>query len=304
MTISSLFSFSIFRRYAQFCSRKFGYELVGEIGATNLLDCRFFPRKLSFPGLRSNEDPYKEPFRVKMNLITSRVGFSYADEGWHPFVETLKEYAENKSLKYEDSTLAFVYEKYCPRNVQEVLLDHLEEPLEPFCSWPPVNDLLRWVWALNTSSAKSYLRHAKKRQQEEGWIYFGPHSPEYGKKEFTRLISVYNSIEAKGYQSELTTKDPVNGYFLKNEDNLRFVLLQGNHRVAALNALGYSDVDVVIRKGHPAVVDRKDLKKWTRDFGGIYSSYLVRVLFDTLFSQTGTEKALRLGLKKEPTWQN
>ena len=283
------------RPYVEFCARRLGYELVGEIGASNLFGYRFFPRKLPFTG-KNNEDPYKQPFSVNLNSITSRIGFSYADEGWHPFVETLKEYIQNKNLKYEDSSLALVYQKYCPKNVQEVLLDQIKEPVVPFCEWPPANDLLRWVWALNTSSVKSYLRYVKKKKEAEGWIFFGPHSPEYGKKEFNRLVKVYDSIGANGYQKELAEQDPVNGYFLKSGDDFRFVLLQGNHRVSALKALGYSEVSAVIRKGHPAVIDRNDLKQWTKSFGGMYSAFLVQSLFDNLFIQTGKEKAIRLGI--------
>ena len=172
MSITSLLSLFSLRPYAEFCAEKMGYEMVGEIGFYDPVGYRFFPRKLSFSSSKVKEDPYKESFPVKINKITSRIGFSYADEGWHPFVETLKEYVQNRNLKYEDSSLALVYKKYCPKNVQEVLLDQIKEPVIPFSEWPPANDLLRWVWALNASSTRSFLRGALKKKEAEGWIFF------------------------------------------------------------------------------------------------------------------------------------
>lgn len=294
---SLLISIFKIRPYADYLAQLSGYELVGEGGVwLNFSNYKLFPRRLPGSIKKRSEDPYHTPFKVDITSITSRVGFSYENVGWHPFVQTLKEYEEIPDLVYEDSTLARLYNNYQPGNVQEVILDHIESPQKPFCDWPPKNELIRWVWALNENSVCSYLNRIKKTPDKDGWIFFGPHTQEYGKKEFQRLIGVYESIKTNGYQSGITDMDPVNGYFLKKEKKIRFVLLQGNHRVSALKALGYSEVDVVIRKGHPAVVDWADLHKWTQDGGGIYPSSLAKNLFDSLFDESGLQKAKRYGL--------
>jgi hypothetical protein len=282
------------RPYAAYLAQLSGHELIGAGGVRlNFSDYKLFPRRLPDSIKKGSEDPYFTPFKVDIISITSRVGFSYENAGWHPFVQTLKEYEENPDLNYEDSSLARLYNNYQPNNIQEVLIDHIQTPQKPFCDWPPVNDLIKWVWVLNENSVRIYLNRIKKTHDKDGWIFFGPHTPEYGKKEFQRLIGVYESIKANGYQSEITDMDPVNGYFLKKGKNTRFVLLQGNHRVSALKALGYSNVDVIIRRGHPAVIDWDDLYKWTQDCGGIYPSSLIKTLFDALFDGSGLQKAKR-----------
>lgn len=286
------------RPYVRYLARLTGYELVGEgNGWQQLLGSRFFPRRL--PELihkNPAEDPYYTPFKIKISSITSRVGFSYAEEGWHPFVKTLKEYMEDPHLTYDDSSLARLYTQFCPENVQEVLLDHIKDSLKPFCEWPPTYELVSWVWTLNRSSVDSYLQHHRRRGENGGWIFFGPHNKEYGRKEFQRLISLYNSIKSTGYQEKLSGADPVNGYFLRDGKNIRFVLLQGNHRVSALKVAGYTDVDVLIRQGHPAVIDRKELHRWTEAGGGIYPVSLVESLFGVLLNGSGFQKAQRYGL--------
>lgn len=294
---SGLFQLFKVRSWARFMARQMGYELVGE-GKNwwNIADYKLFPRKLPDCIHKGANDPYYTPFNVGLAAITSRVGFSYANEGWHPFVQTLKEYAENKALRYEDSTLARLYRQYQPDNLQEVLLDDFPRPLYPLYEWPPNNDLISRVWVLNQHSVRAYLNSLKSKSNSHGWIFFGPHTEEYGQKEFKRLISVYESIKNNGYQSGLTAMDPVNGYFLKKGSHLRFVLMQGNHRVSALKVLGYTSVDALIRQGHPAIVDRAELHRWTEERGGIYSSCLAENLFDSLFEGSGQQKAQRYGL--------
>ncbi len=285
------------RPYADYLAQLSGYELVGEGGSwLNFANYKLFPRSLPGSIKKGDEDPYHAPFKVDITTIRSRVGFSYQEDGWHPFVETLKEYAADPGLDYQDSTLARLYTKYCPRNVQEVLLDHFQTPLKPFCDWPPTNEFIRSVWTLGKPGVDSFMKIQWKQPISAGWIFYGPHDSAYGEREFRRLISVYESIKNKGYNSGLTNLDPVNGYFLKRGKEVRFVLLQGNHRVSVLKALGYKQVEVVIRKGHPALIDRDELHRWTEKGGGIYSASLVRNLFDTLFDSSGSEKAQRLGL--------
>jgi hypothetical protein len=296
--IRRLASFVRLRPYASYMARLMGYELVGAGGQNfKLADYRFFTRKIPYVNQDESDDPYIRPFTVDIHSITSRVGFSYAEDGWHPFVQTLQEYLENPRLKFEDSTLKKLYDNFQPKNVQEVLLDHISLPLKPICDWPAHNLLIRWIWALNRNSVQIYLDRLHKKGSKDGWIFFGPHSEEYGKREFSRLIHVFESIKRSGYQKDEAIKDPVNGYFLKSGNDVRFVLLQGNHRISALKVLGYSDVDVVIRQGHPAVVDRADLRKWTCEGGGIYPSGMAGDLFDSLFYEKGIKKAQRYGLR-------
>ena len=285
--------------YASTLARRMGYELVGEGGEWwDFPNYKFYPRNLSNLMNPGPENPYDVPFKIDITIITSRLGFSYAKDGWHPFLKTLEEYSQNPDLRYQDSTLARLYRQYCPANVQEVLLDNHKLPLHPICDWPPSNELIRWIWALNKGSVRTILKRLKNSPASPGWIFFGPHKQEYGEKEFQRLIKVYNSIKKNGFQKELSETDPVNGYFLKKGTKLRFVLLQGNHRVSVLRSLGYSEIKVLIRKGHPAVIDRAELHRWTEKGGGIYPSQLPIKLFDALFDESGLQKANRYDLNQ------
>ncbi|MBT0812303.1 hypothetical protein KIH41_13540 [Litoribacter ruber] len=279
--------------FVEFLARKMGYELVGE---GSISDFKLYPRKLPEQISLQATDPYTVPISVDISNITSRVGFSFSSNDWHPFVQTLKEYKINPNLRYEDSTLAKLYNRYTPQNVQEVLTEQIPTPQKPFCDWPPKYQFITWVWTLNQNRVVNIMNYIKGRCETNGWIYFGPHDITYGKKEFDRLISLYNSIKKDGFASTLSDQDPVNGYFLKKGNDLKFVLLQGNHRVSVLKALEYKTVKILIRKGHPAVVGYEKLHLWTQGFGGIYPTILIEQLFNNLFYGSGLDKAKRYGL--------
>jgi hypothetical protein len=259
-------------------------------------DYRLVRRRLPASLPWGDVDPYITPVRVPLERIVSRVGFSHARDGWHPFVEAIREYEADRALRFEDSTLARLYERYRPANVHEVLLDHLATPLEPFCDWPPVVNLVRWVWAHNRHSVARILRESDAAGPDRAWTHYGPHTREYGERELARIVSTYESIRGGGFDAAAYEARRMDGYFLTRGEEYRFVLLHGNHRVAALNVLGYEHVDVHARRFHPAVVDEGELQRWTVAGGGLYSGELVTNLFDMLFTETGRKKARRHGL--------
>jgi hypothetical protein len=275
---------------------RLGYELVGEGGWRHLADYRAFPTRLPVLLEEQPTDPYRTAFRVRLDDVTTRTGFSHGPEGWHPFVETLREYMADPGLRYENSTLARVYARYQPATTQEVLLDHIETPIEPFCRWPPDVNLFSWVWAHTPYSARRILNEVRDRGEDRAWRVFGPHSLEYGRKEFHRIIRVYESIKSEGFETEKHEGRPIDGYFLVRGDRYRFVLLHGNHRVAALKTLGYSEVNVRIRRSHPAVVDQAQLHRWSIGGGGLYPEETATALFEMLFTESGRSKAFRMGL--------
>lgn len=166
-------------------AKQLGYELVGENGNRwSFPSYKLFSRGIPEIIKIGREDPYDSTFKVDITEITSRVGFSYAEDGWHPFLETLKEYIKDPNLRFQDSTLARLYQNYRPTNVQEVILDHIKKPLKPFCDWPPTNEFIRSVWTLSKPGVRYFMGVQGKKAPTSGWIFYGPHDLEYGERSF------------------------------------------------------------------------------------------------------------------------
>jgi hypothetical protein len=241
--------------------------------------------------------PDRNTFVVELDRMTTDCGFSFAPDGWHPFVVTLREHAERAMSDYAGSTLHRVHTTFQPRTVQELLLEDVVKPLEPLHRWPVIRRLFRRVWAVTPWLAARELRAAQSpTMKQREWLYYGPSREEFLRSELGRLIGVYESIRRLGYQQDLAAESQINGYFLCRGDDYRFVVLNGNHRVAALRVLGGDTVPVTIRDGHPTVVHFDSLRQWSQDCGGVYPMDVARRLFDRMFDESGRGKAERLGL--------
>jgi hypothetical protein len=114
-----------------------------------------------------------------------------------------------------------------------------------------------------------------------GWQYFGPVSDSVGLLEFSRLKSVYESINEKGYCPP--AKSHIHGEFLISDDDWVWVNLGGKHRCAALIAMNYSEIPVRVRgKYGAAFVRRCEVDYWPNVLNGLFSRDQALQFFDKM----------------------
>lgn len=230
-------------------------------------------------------------FKVHMNDVTSYAGFSYHENGWHPHVETLKEYQADPSLRYQDSTLGRLHHVFVPRTLREVFFDATYGPMPPLDSLPVIRQLYRYIWNVEPKTLRSLGPDAGSLPGK-GSQYFGPHGAFEGEQHFRRLIEVYESIRRDGYRPSR----PIGGYIVASSDRFRFVVSSGNHRLAALRVLGVDRFDARFTASHVAVVHSEDLDLWTTDRGALLARRTAEALHTMLLHETGWQRAQRLGL--------
>ena len=202
-------------------------------------------------------------------------GLSHASDGWHYFTAALREYEERKCDTYDGSLLEQYYRIWQPSNAREALLDTSVAPakLEDF---PPQT---RYPWSVETYSQTKnvhdlrlqerdspgsgqdikYERLIKNIQQHggglsdyvklrlgarlEGSQHHGPVPSLRGALEYAKLIHVYNSIKEKGYRTDMggpATVRPV-----RWQNDTRYLIWEGNHRIAAMSVLGYETIPAI-----------------------------------------------------------
>jgi hypothetical protein len=98
--------------------------------------------------------------------------------------------------------------------------------------------------------------------------------------EFAALKAAYHSIANEGYQPHKYGYAEV--LCLKNGEKTSFILLDGNHRVGALSALGFKHVEALLYMRN--VINRKDVKKWPGVKNGFYTEEDALKIFDVYFS--------------------
>lgn len=218
-------------------------------------------------------------FTVPVDRCLYPYGYSFGPKGWHPFVATLRAYARDRSLTYERSPLQAFYERFQPASVLELL-------------YPPEVVSRRRGSPLGSfplSEFEAFLpwhgKPAPRRSETElpahyGHQGYGPVSPEKGELEFERLRATFESIERRGYRPREIAGGDITGYFLTDADRFRFIIRAGQHRMAALAALGHERVQVAFTADHCRLVDVRTVSLWPLVRNGPYDRELAELLVD------------------------
>jgi hypothetical protein len=279
------------RTAVDFALQQRGYALTGSGGLARLDSYSIQPMNLPVPATPSPVGP--TTFEVDLAKVTTPCGFSYHPDGWHPYRDTLTELLAEPDIPYERTTLARYYEGFQPRTVQEALLEEIDEPLEPIGRWPALLPLFKHLWALTPRYVAKIL--ADPREVKGARQQFGPQPVDFGRYQVERVGESYESLR-RGYRPQDYPDGYLTGYFLVRGDDYRFVVFHGNHRLAAFERLGIDRPLAIVQRGDPPVVDADRLEMWTEGRYGVYPRGVAQLLFDKLFTETGREKAERLGL--------
>lgn len=124
-----------------------------------------------------------------------------------------------------------------------------------------------------------------------GYGLQGPVVDAKGKLEYGRLIQLINSIRKYGYDRVLARED-VTVTVIKRDDEYRFCIGHGQHRVAVLAALGYTEIPVSLLD----VIYLGEVEYWPRVYRGIWSKSQAITYTNHLFDFDGRRWAANLGL--------
>lgn len=228
-------------------------------------------------------------FEVPLTHCLDINGFSYGEKGWHPWIELGKEFQEQPELQYHQSLLYTFYRKYRPRNRQQQWLDDKESRFYPLSAgWPT----LPWIMQ------KDNVRLVPKKfsneliEERKGNQHFGPNTDRFGVGELDRIKSVFK-IMRNGYHPEIFPDGYITGYILKDGQDYRFLVTEGQHRLPALALQGYKKNRVMFDKNpmYPQVVDIKDIYDWHLVRKGLYTIDVAKRVFDRFMADKSIEKA-------------
>ena len=237
-------------------------------------------------------------FTVDLDKVITYCGFSYLPGGWSPALALLHQYQDDPSLRYEDSVLCELYERFQPATVHEALFDEESDPLTPFDRMPSAHSTMRFLWGLERRQVQRLVAgHPHEVPLDDHSRFYGPKSDAAGARHFERFISTYESIREHGYRPDDFGGGTAQGYFLVRGDDYRFVANRLNHRLPAMRLLGVHTLVARPLVGHPPVIEEAHLERFSTGNGGAYPLEVVRALFDQMFTSTGAQKAQALGLR-------
>ncbi|MGB5792131.1 hypothetical protein [Poseidonibacter sp.] len=215
--------------------------------------------------------------------------FSLSPNSHHPFIVAIK-YAltTNNYKKALKEKLSQYYSLVQPQSSSEWLgFDKGEVPL--LDNEPAWVSLLPWENSSlknkkngrNECAIYDNSEHGANLDISEGWRSFGPVSDEVLELEVNRLYKLMNSIKKNGILRDDNFGGDIGAIILlKDETDYRWVVeWGGQHRSAAISAMGYTDISIRVWQ----VVERKDVSLWPNVQSGLYSKKMALKIFDNIY---------------------
>jgi hypothetical protein len=110
----------------------------------------------------------------------------------------------------------------------------------------------------------------------------GPKSAEAGSHNYRRLVDVMNAIRRWGYWRTNRDTGDIDGIVLSRGRSWTLFVLGGQHRSAALAALGYRTAPVRVQNA-ASLVDRDEVETWPNVRNGLFTAREAAELFDRIF---------------------
>lgn len=216
---------------------------------------------------------------VSPDLATTIFGCGFGSEGWHHLRRTFEEYDANPSINPDATTLWLFLKRFCPTSISILAGVTNEDPLPLFV----------YPWGTFNSGESSCGKDPMASR------FCGPSSDSFIDEEYARSTNLYKAVMQEGYLPYRYPNSFIGGTWLvANEGDKRFVVMQGNHRMAALAHLGYRVVQVrKIRQALPTVRE-SELLSWPLVKSGRCSKTHAQKVFRLFFEQNGWHIATRV----------
>ena len=278
-------------RAGQRAIQRLGYE-IGRPGG------KYLPvglRRRALDALELTPGPGGGSYFVDLDRVCTFAGFGYRMEGWHPYRAALCELLESGEVRYRGSALDRYHRSFCPVTIAQLVRGPGADAPAPLSGLPAW--LVSQVWTIRAHDVARWKAVTDRGSVPEAQNneHVGPLTERYGTAKLRKLLRSYHSIQRTGYRPLDFESGIVEGIFLIDGTSYVFIPTEGQHRLAALDALGIRNVLVRPRPGGPTV-DRGALSPWTLARGGPYAEAVADELFSFYKHASGDEQKRRWGL--------
>lgn len=239
-------------------------------------------------------------FEVDTDITFTPNQFFFAKSNWHYHTKMVEKIVNHFNVRYKGSLLEDFYLKYQPKTLNDFyfttkIYEDLDESDLDILNQDITKYKQNSPWSDVRLLEKMDQKHEHGLERFHGIQSFGPVTKEKGELELNRLKSTYKSIYENGYQPD-RFEGQIKGYFLKHNNNYRFMITNGIHRTAILAALNFEQVPVMFEPNFPRVIDFNDIKNFPQVRNKVFSVNLTQKIFLSYFEDKGIKKAKKLNL--------
>jgi len=239
-------------------------------------DFRESARRIRFWG--GNILRFLSPWRSQALAIQDArtiFGAAFDASGWHHLRQTLAEVDARPGIDIRDTTLHRFLTEFCPPTFSLLLPPTVVDRPLPLFVYP-------WgTLAANKDAAKSR--------------FCGPSSDGFVAEEFKRTMALYRQLKSTGYRPFRYPNSFISGtWLIANDGRKRFIVLQGNHRLAILAHIGVQDLTVRPVPGAIKEVRESEFSHWPLVRSGQCSPEHALAAFRLFFENDGHHLAALL----------
>lgn len=271
---------------------KTGYR-IGRISPSPPLDLRNITADPIEAMYRANGRPFVIEVPLDRCRGLGHLAFRCVPDSGHPLISTIEAFLAGKTT-LDFTPLFHFYQHWTPRNAAELLGITNKGASTELLNLPPYGDVPPWGSATLSDFIRSHQALTRRENLswgldagvEDGTITFGPMSYRKAQVEFSRLESVTNSLLQSGNLCGEQGHGYISGYLLLSGTDWAAVIKSGQHRIAALAALGYSTTPIVFGthsdRWPRLAIRRHDAPFWPNVRNGLFTEDQALEIFDRL----------------------
>lgn len=230
-----------------------------------------------------------------LEKCVSANGFSFSEEGFHPFVAALRDIGSRSNpSSYADSLLERYYQAWAPKNGRTVYPGFEDAPdgleavpaITIHSPWMEASPEHRQVLMERTIAFENAAADEPDLPPSAGYGLHGPVTPTKGQLEYRRLLKVFNSVKDKGFDRAVSRED-ITAIAIERNGDYRFCIMHGQHRMAALAVLDYKQAPINLTK----LLHFDEIEHWPQVYRGVWGLSQARAYIDHLFDFDSLEWA-------------
>ncbi|WP_254277653.1 hypothetical protein [Halomonas sp. 3H] len=246
----------------------------------------------------------KRPCVVECPLALCRwfgpTGLAYGAGSLHPYVQSLLQHLRGQCDSYQETCLAHYWRSWTPATLAQSLGIRPESAHPLLNASPPLSDFMPWGSKLQLealrcaaeSHARGPLVQGKSLASREIAVrQVGPKPDWFGELRIQHLVSLHEQIASEGYRQRASACLPYIRQHLVvdcmvRDDDVRFLVANGQHRASVLSAMGQEFVPVLLNVSHkrgPSVIRRSESSDWLLVRAGIIAETDALDIFDRVF---------------------
>jgi hypothetical protein len=250
---------------------------------------RAYTRRFCGSLLRYITRPWNE-IEVSFDECVNFFACSFGPNGWHPVVETLRQVERDPNIPLENTVLYRYHRNFCPEGIADLLPDGKVQFRPSFGLYP-------WGSFKRKGPFKAKDRHRT--------TSCGPSDEKFIAEMFDRILTLYHRLQKEGYQPWRFGNNVIGGTVLEDLSGARrVVILQGNHRMAVLAALGMKRIRIRFLPDSLRIIREADVDRWHFVKSGECSKKDALAIFRLYFQENGHHIARYLNLHPTNTLPN